>query len=150
MKNFGSAKDLTQAKQFGRGLYRLTGLTGSFRYMAPEVALEKPYNETADVYSLGIIIWQIMALKVPFGKYSVKKMYQRVFKAPHARPSLIGLEGVADGWLPLLLDHMWSPVTSYRYTTDQVVTFLDEEVKELAERHFELATGLLKTDLEAC
>jgi serine/threonine protein kinase len=112
--------------------------------MAPEVALEQPYNESCDVYSLAIVIWQIMALKTPFGKYSVKKMYQQVFKAPHSRPSLIGLEGVADGWLPLLLDNMWSSLISKRYTMDQVVTFLEEEEREIAQSYFaQLASDLL-------
>lgn len=36
--------------------YNLTGETGSFRYMAPEVANSQPYNETADVYAFGILL----------------------------------------------------------------------------------------------
>ena len=35
--------------------------------MAPEVAEGRPYNETADVYSFGILLWQIMSLKKPYG-----------------------------------------------------------------------------------
>ena len=45
---------------------RLTGQTGSLRYMAPEVALCEPYDERADVYSFAIIVWQMAALAVPF------------------------------------------------------------------------------------
>ena len=40
-------------------VYQLTGNTGSLRYMAPEVALKLPYNEKVDVYSFGIILWQM-------------------------------------------------------------------------------------------
>lgn len=29
----------------------MTGETGSIRYMAPEVALHKPYDEKADIFS---------------------------------------------------------------------------------------------------
>jgi serine/threonine protein kinase len=36
-------------------LRQLTGLTGSLRYMAPEVALCKPYNHKADVFSFGSV-----------------------------------------------------------------------------------------------
>ena len=35
--------------------------------MAPEVAEGRSYNETADVYSFGILLWQIMSLKTPYG-----------------------------------------------------------------------------------
>ena len=46
--------------------YEMTGNTGTLRYMAPEVALGKPYNQSVDVYSFGIILWQITKAKVPF------------------------------------------------------------------------------------
>ncbi|CAE7533552.1 HT1 [Symbiodinium microadriaticum] len=46
--------------------YSMTGNTGSLRYMAPEVALRKPYNEKADVYSFAILLWQMGRDKVPF------------------------------------------------------------------------------------
>jgi serine/threonine protein kinase len=36
--------------------YNLTGETGSFRYMAPEVALCQPYNQRADVYGFGLLL----------------------------------------------------------------------------------------------
>ena len=45
---------------------KLTGQTGSLRYMAPEVALCEPYDERADVYSFAIILWQMAARAVPF------------------------------------------------------------------------------------
>ena len=38
--------------------------------MAPEVAKEEPYNLSADVYSFGILFWQIMSLEPPFNTYS--------------------------------------------------------------------------------
>jgi serine/threonine protein kinase len=44
----------------------LTGQTGSTRYMAPEVALSKPYNGKAEVYSFGILLWQMAAHDRPF------------------------------------------------------------------------------------
>lgn len=36
--------------------YNLTGETGSFRYMAPEVANSQPYNTTADVFAVSILL----------------------------------------------------------------------------------------------
>ncbi|CAN0084219.1 unnamed protein product [Phaeothamnion confervicola] len=63
--------DLGLAKQVQRGatddeVYQLTGETGSLRYMAPEVARAEPYNEKADVYGFGLILWEMAAMKKPF------------------------------------------------------------------------------------
>jgi hypothetical protein len=35
--------------------------------MAPEVALSESYNLIADVYSFGLLLWQIFSLDLPFG-----------------------------------------------------------------------------------
>ena len=56
--DFGLAKEI-QDSDIVAGTnpvtYNMTGQTGSYRYMAPEVAKELPYNETADVYSFAIL-----------------------------------------------------------------------------------------------
>ena len=44
----------------------MTGETGTYRYMAPEVFLQQPYNEKADVYSYAIIMWYVHAGQPPF------------------------------------------------------------------------------------
>ena len=56
-----SSKDQAQDE-----IYEMTGNTGTLRYMAPEVALARPYNHSVDTYSFGIILWQIVKGKVPF------------------------------------------------------------------------------------
>lgn len=45
---------------------KLRGQTGSIRYMAPEVALGTPYDETVDVYSLSLVAWEAIHLRKPF------------------------------------------------------------------------------------
>jgi Protein tyrosine and serine/threonine kinase len=39
------------------------------RYMAPEVALNEPYDLRADVYSWSIVFWYILALEPPLSVY---------------------------------------------------------------------------------
>jgi len=57
--DLGLAKELDPKLADEDGLYKLTGTTGSLRYMAPEIAKNQPYNFLADVYSFGIIFWQV-------------------------------------------------------------------------------------------
>ena len=44
----------------------MTAETGSYRWMAPEVIRHEPYNERCDVYSFGILAWEMMTYRVPF------------------------------------------------------------------------------------
>ncbi|DBA97335.1 TPA: hypothetical protein ACH3X1_015073 [Trebouxia sp. C0004] len=45
----------------GEQLYSLTGTTGSLMYMAPEVLLGKQYNEKADIFAVGMIIFELFS-----------------------------------------------------------------------------------------
>merc|ERR1712000_392609 len=58
--------------------YEMTGNTGSLRYMAPEVALKQPYNEKIDVYSFGILLWQMARDKAPYKGLSREEFMSRV------------------------------------------------------------------------
>ena len=57
---------LVKRTQSAEDTYQMTGNTGSLRYMAAEVALRQPYNEKVDVYSFGILLWQMAKDKIPF------------------------------------------------------------------------------------
>jgi hypothetical protein len=59
-------------------VYKMTGNTGSLRYMAPEVVLRKPYNSSVDVYSFGILLWQMARDQVPFQGYGKEQFVKEV------------------------------------------------------------------------
>lgn len=58
--------------------YFMTGGTGSLRYMAPEVASSQPYNDRADVYSFGIIAYEVLTGVAPYGSMNKEKFVSRV------------------------------------------------------------------------
>ncbi|KAL7550459.1 hypothetical protein ACHAWF_016358 [Thalassiosira exigua] len=60
--------------------FKLTARAGSRRYMAPEVAFGRPYNEKADVYSLGINLYQVASLVTPFEGYSLSRHQEDVLR----------------------------------------------------------------------
>ena len=45
---------------------QMTGKIGTFSWMAPEVITSKEYSEKADVYSFGIILWELSSRKRPY------------------------------------------------------------------------------------
>jgi serine/threonine protein kinase len=42
----------------------MTAETGTYRWMAPEVIEHKPYDSKADVFSFGVVLWELLTGKV--------------------------------------------------------------------------------------
>ncbi|KAL6054450.1 putative serine/threonine-protein kinase/receptor [Balamuthia mandrillaris] len=59
------------------------GAAGSPAYMAPEMLDERGYNEKADVYSFGIILWELMAQKRPYYDQNFRKGIPGLFDIYH-------------------------------------------------------------------
>eukprot|EP00698_Gefionella_okellyi_P003005 TRINITY_DN12832_c0_g1_i1.p1 TRINITY_DN12832_c0_g1~~TRINITY_DN12832_c0_g1_i1.p1 ORF type:complete len:296 (+),score=45.90 TRINITY_DN12832_c0_g1_i1:81-968(+) len=43
-----------------------TGVRGTYQWMAPEVITSKKYDESSDVYSFGIMLWELVSRDVPY------------------------------------------------------------------------------------
>lgn len=79
--------------------------------MAPEVALSEPYNHLVDVFSFGILLWQMCSLEVPFATYNVQKHAQYVVRGGE-RPPLEGKKWSEE--LSGLLKRCWSSDLRHR------------------------------------
>ena len=54
-------------------------MTGSPRDMAPEVALDRPYNEKIDIYSFSILCWEMLALQLPYRMFACTDAFKQMY-----------------------------------------------------------------------
>jgi len=71
--DFGIAKDQTQGDLTKEGV-----LVGSPAYMAPEVLLGEEEDPTADVWALGVTLYELASGRKPFRGSSSKELFQAV------------------------------------------------------------------------
>jgi len=96
---------------------------GTPRYMAPEVGLELGYRTEVDVYSYGILLWEICALTKPFAEIKTADEFERAVFIKGVRPS------VKEHWPVLLSDTMkkcWSTRPAMRPSIKSVGSILRE------------------------
>ena len=113
-------KDLVEAPDG----YDCTGLTGTRRYMAPEVMTCRPYGFAADVYALSILCWQCLALETPFAVHRSQQLYQDVAEKRKRPHKIRGL----DTKLQKLLEQMWAHEPNKRPSMKSVGRVLEMDV----------------------
>jgi len=68
----------------------MTAETGSYRWMAPEVIRHEPYGTGCDVYSFGVLCWEMLSYSIPF---------------PHHTPVEVALSVATKGMRPEMPAH---------------------------------------------
>ncbi|CAH0720700.1 unnamed protein product, partial [Brenthis ino] len=81
--DFGLARIMTNATHI------LTSIKGTPLYMAPELIDEKPYDHQADLWSLGCIVYELMAGQPPFCTMSIWQLVRMIRHKPVQWPSFI-------------------------------------------------------------
>lgn len=89
-KMISQEKNLSEEAEFSieeeeksHPLHQLTHIgrvVGTVSYMAPERALGHPANFQTDIYSLGVILYQILTLRFPFQRGTLKEFRQSLEK----------------------------------------------------------------------
>mmetsp|Transcript_6369 Transcript_6369/g.8605 ORF Transcript_6369/g.8605 Transcript_6369/m.8605 type:complete len:250 (-) Transcript_6369:347-1096(-) len=126
--DFGLSREIHPEDKMADDLYKYSGNTGSLRYMAPEVAKEKPYNQTVDVYSFGILMWQIFSLSTPFSGYTLKTHNDLVINKGY-RPK------ISSSWSPAISEVLplcWSEKIRERPSMEEVSELLRNEASMLS------------------
>ena len=109
--------------------------------MAPEIVRRQPYDLSIDIYSFGILLWQMCTLKVPFEEYCDIKSFNHDIAYHHKRPlfnkkdkKLIPLQ------LLDLIMSSWSGNVYERPTISLVTLILKEVIESL---HSENGTNVV-------
>lgn len=97
--------------------------------MAAEVANGQPYNATCDCYSFALLLWEILALKAPFGNdLTMAKLHLQVWTYPHERPDLLDYEDIWSEDIHSLLKDAWTEEVDKRISMDEISETLRVQV----------------------
>lgn len=130
LADFGLSKTLPVNKHADFGYldskFRMTGETGSYRYMAPEVFRHEPYNSSVDVYSYSMIMYQLFETQPPFsgmdpiGAAKNAAMYD-------LRPQFVQLNANVSFKREIkeLIESCWRPNAELRPSFESVVVSLE-------------------------
>ena len=85
--DFGVAKIMAERPDAERGLTQTGVVFGTARYMAPEQVRRRAVDHRADLYSLGVILYECLTGKVPFdADNTFDILLAHIQKAPDADP----------------------------------------------------------------
>lgn len=107
---------------------------GSLIYMAPEVMTSDTYDAAADIYSYGIVLWQLFTEMEPYQELSTFQIYSAVETGD--RPDL---PEFLDSRLNFLISSCWHQMPKKRPSAAQVCCYLS----------FAESAGEKKIDIES-
>jgi len=115
LMDFGLARAIRTNGKLGQ-MYEMTGNCGTFRYMAPEVAKGLHYNEKCEVYSFGLIFWQMLTGAQPFNHKTHDAWVKDVIEGGNrpAIPESCPFE------LSHLIQQMWHPDPGSRPSFEEI------------------------------
>lgn len=105
------------------------GFTGTYRWMAPEMIKEKHHTRKVDVYSFGIVLWEILTALVPFSEMTPEQAAVAV-ALKNARPPLPPSCPVA---ISHLITQCWATNPDRRPQFDDIVAILESYIEALEE-----------------
>ena len=124
--DFGLAKILPRGSS-DKETFKLTGNTGSIRYMAPEIGRGEEYNQKVDVFSFGILLYEVLNMEKVWNGLQPQEIRDRV----HHKMQRPTLSMFWPARLRELLKATWSDVPNARLPMDHIHTILCKQTLEL-------------------
>merc|ERR1719188_1148068 len=89
---------------------------GTLYYLSPEVCQEKPYAWPADIWSMGCILYELCALKVPFDATNISSLVQKI-----CRGTLPSVPAKYSEFIRQLCSEMLSRSPTSRPSSDEML-----------------------------
>ncbi|KAI3439563.1 Protein kinase domain-containing protein [Psidium guajava] len=103
------------------------GFTGTYRWMAPEMIKEKHHTKKVDVYSFGIVMWELLTALTPFEDMTPEQAAFAVSQK-NARPPL---PPECPPAFRHLISRCWSSNPDKRPYFDEIVSILERYAESL-------------------
>lgn len=126
--DFGLSRELPEMCTNVNDVYEMSGKMGTIRYMAPEVALAKPYNQKVDCYSWAMLFWSCLSMEKPYYDLSRAGHLTLVCKRGE-RPQTTGLPEDIER----VLVKAWDQRIRSRFTMSEVCGYLRRIEKRLLD-----------------
>ncbi|KAL3514960.1 hypothetical protein ACH5RR_021862 [Cinchona calisaya] len=107
----------------------MTAETGTYRWMAPEVIEHKPYDHKADVFSFGIVVWELLTGKLPY-EYLTPLQAAIGVVQKGLRPTI---PKQTHPKLVELLERCWQQDTTLRPDFSEIIEILKQIAKEVGD-----------------
>ena len=121
VSDFGLATSLETAKM---GMTRTGAFVGTPRYMSPEQVEGKTVDSRSDLYSLGLVLYEMVAGEVPFaGDSTWQVMYQRVKDAP--KDVQVANPDVPDNIAKIIMHCLERDPAARYQTAKEIITDID-------------------------
>eukprot|EP00299_Pterocystis_sp_00344_P010669 c4830_g1_i1.p1 GENE.c4830_g1_i1~~c4830_g1_i1.p1 ORF type:complete len:899 (-),score=231.49 c4830_g1_i1:91-2415(-) len=109
--------------------YTVTHGEGTPPWMAPEIATGRPQriqiNSKVDVYAYGVLLWEIMTCRQPWGDMDKDMIYEQVIQGNRPEITPEDRVGVPSGF-ERLLAQCWDGTPSVRPEFKDIIVRLDE------------------------
>lgn len=118
----------------------MTGETGSYRYMAPEVTSHSHYTEKADVYSFALICNEIFTDERPF-EYQIAAVVALDVVRKDLRPSQ---RKIKNERLKTIISRCWARDPSRRPAWDEIISELKLAQEEMGKKNSKPLSSLFR------